>query len=290
MTIPTHEQTEICKIINVGNYKGGVGKTKNAIMLALKTAQLLNKRVLFIDKDPQANATNILLRTKKLYSNEIFSFDKTLMTAIKEGSLEGIATEIIPNLELIPSYIDFANYPSFLDLKYGLVEEEDPRYHELTNNKINHFSKLLEPLKEHYDYIFIDVPPTKSYITDSAVMASDYILIVLATQELALEGAQQYLEDLQNLSNTYNGNFEICGVLPVLMDNKATLDEFILERASEIFGEENIFDNKVPNMARLKRFDNTGITDFDRHDKKVHELYEKVTKELIQRINYFEGE
>lgn len=212
------------------------------------------------------------------------------MSAIKEGDITSIETEIMPNLSLLPSYIDFANYSTFLDLTYGLVEETDPRYSEITSNKINHFKSLLAPLKEQYDYIFIDVPPTKSYITDSAVLASDYVLIVLQTQELSLDGAVEYLSDLQKLANEFNGNFEIVGVLPVLMDGNASLDNFVLENATNIFGSENMFNIKIPNMARLKRFDNTGITEFDRHDKKVIDLYDLVSNELIERINYFEGE
>ncbi|WP_429968345.1 ParA family protein [Enterococcus sp. AZ046] len=275
--------------LTVGNYKGGVGKTKNNIMNAYELAKK-GYKTLVVDLDPQANATTVLLRTKKLYSEEVFSFDKTLMSAIKEGDISDIETEIMPNLSLLPSYIDFANYSTFLDLQYGLVDESDPTYNELTVKKINHFKALLDPLKDKYDYIFIDVPPTKSYITDSAVLASDYVLIVLQTQELSLDGAIEYLNDLQKLANDYEGNFEIVGVLPVLMDGNASLDKFVLENATNIFGEENIFNTKIPNMARLKRFDNTGITEFDRHDQKVIDLYDIVSNELMERIKYFEGE
>ncbi len=115
------------------------------------------------------------------------------------------------------------------------------------------------------------------------------MLIVLQTQELSLDGAVEYLSDLQKLANEFNGNFEIVGVLPVLMDGNASLDNFVLENATNIFGSENMFNIKIPNMARLKRFDNTGITEFDRHDKKVIDLYDLVSNELIERINYFEG-
>ncbi|MBH0167258.1 AAA family ATPase [Fictibacillus sp. 7GRE50] len=271
----------------VGNYKGGVGKTKNNVMNAYALAKK-GYKVLVVDLDPQANSTTVLVRTKRAHSSEIFSFEKTLMSAVRTGNLEGLEVQIIDNLWLLPSYIDFANYTTFLDIQFGILEEDDPDYHEVTKNKITYFSKLLEPLKDKYDYIFIDVPPTKSYITDSAVMCADYILIVLQTQELSLDGAQMYLKDLQTLADEYNGEFEICGVLPVLMDGNATLDQFVLDHAAEVFGEENIFENKVHNMARLKRFDNTGIIEVDQHDKRVIKLYSKVADELVSRIKYFE--
>lgn len=274
--------------ICVGNYKGGVGKTKNNVMNAYELAKK-GFRVLVVDLDPQANATTVLIRTKKARSNEVFSFDKTLMTAVKEGSLKGLEVPIVENLWLLPSYIDFANYTTFLDVKYGIAEYDDPDYHKITKDKITHFATLLNPLKDKYDYILIDVPPTKSYITDSAVMCADYVLIVLQTQELSLDGAQTYVKDLQTLAKEFEGHFEICGVLPVLIDGNATLDKFVLESATEIFGKENMFNIKVPNMARLKRFDNTGIIEVDQHDKKVVKFYSLVADELIQRINYFEG-
>ena len=270
------------------NYKGGVGKTKNTTLNAYEVAKK-GYKCLVVDLDPQSNATTVLIRTKQAHDpDNVFSFEKTLMTAVREESLENLAVPIIENLDLLPSYIDFANYSTFLDKRFGVVEEGDPDYHEITKQKITYFNQLLTPLKEQYDYIFIDVPPTKSYLTDSAVMASNYILIVLQTQELSYDGAVQVLEDLRKLAIEFNADFEICGVLPVLMDNNATLDQFVLANASEVFGEENIFTNKIPNMARLKRFDNTGIIENDRHDKRVIELYDKVSSELIERINFFE--
>lgn len=270
------------------NYKGGVGKTKNTTLNAYEVAKK-GYKCLVVDLDPQSNATTVLIRTKQAHDpDNVFSFDKTLMTAVREESLENLAVPIIENLDLLPSYIDFANYSTFLDKRFGVVEEGDPGYHEITEQKITYFNQLLEPLKAQYDYIFIDVPPTKSYLTDSAVMSSNYILIVLQTQELSYDGAVQVLEDLRKLAVEFNADFEICGVLPVLMDNNATLDQFVLANASEVFGEENIFTNKIPNMARLKRFDNTGIIENDRHDKRVIELYDKVSSELIERINFFE--
>ncbi|MCF6515495.1 AAA family ATPase [Lactobacillus sp. S2-2] len=274
--------------ITVGNYKGGVGKTKNAIMLAYKLSQR-GKRCLVVDLDPQGNATTVLVRTHQNTSDEVFNFDKTLMGAIKDENLSEIIMNVQENLDLLPSHIDFANYPTYLDLKFGLVDKQDPKYDELYAKKMNHLKKLLEPLENQYDYIFIDVPPTKSIMTDSAVMASKYVLIILQTQELALDGAIQYLEDLRNLAE-YGGDFEILGVLPVLVERNTSSDEFILSQSQDVFGKENVFDVKIPQMARLKRFDNTGIREKDRFDDKVMKLYSDVTDEFLKKIRYFEGD
>lgn len=270
-----------------GNYKGGVGKTKNAVLNAYEIAKK-GKRCLVVDLDPQGNATTVLVRTKQQHTNEVFVFNKTLMGAVKDNDLTGLPVNIVKNLDLLPSYIDFAGYISFLDLTYGLVPDNHPAYKDIQKKKLYHLKHLLEPFSSQYDYVFIDVPPTKSVITDSAVIASQYVLIVLQTQELALDGALAYLQDLNALYNDYDAQFDICGVLPVLMDGRGSTDLFILERAKQEFGEENIFKTHVPNMARLKRFDNTGILEEDRWDIKVIDLYKKVSKELMERIAYFE--
>ncbi len=276
--------------ICVGNYKGGVGKTKNCIMIAYSLA---NKgyKTLVIDLDPQGNASTVLGRTKQQQDvNNFFTFESTLMTAVKRNCLKDSIVTIFNNLDLLPSYIDFANYPLFLDLEFGVSDPESKNFKEIDSDKKQYFKKLLEPVKEDYDFILIDVPPTKSIFTDSAVLASNYILLVLQTQELALDGAMVYLKDLKGLAVDYNADFEICGILPVLLDNNSSLDKLVLKLAKERFGKENVFNVEIPQMARLKRFDNTGITNFDRHDRKVIDLYVKVADELLERIELLESE
>ncbi|MBS0945702.1 AAA family ATPase [Lactiplantibacillus plantarum] len=272
----------------LGNYKGGVGKTKNTVMIAYSLAKM-GKKCLVLDLDPQGNATTVLVRTKQNQeTGKVFNFEKTLMGAVQDENLSEVLVNIMPNLSLLPSYIDFANYSTFLDLKFGLVDSKNPNFSSIVDKKIKYLSSLVKPLEEKFDFIFFDVPPTKSYITDSAVMASDYVLIVLQTQELSLDGATQYLQDLQSLAETHGGNFEICGVLPVLMDGRASLDKLVLKHAAEVFGKGNIFDLKVPNMSRLKRFDNTGIQEKDQFDRKVLGFYKRVTNEFLKRISFFE--
>lgn len=270
-------------VITVGNYKGGVGKTKNAVMVGYELAKK-GKKVLIVDLDPQGNATIVLTRTKQNIRKEPFVVGKTLMSAITEENLNNAKIEIMDNLYLLPSYIDFSNYEPYLNQKFGMIDASNSNYNKLQIAKMNYFNTLLEPLKHEFDYIIIDVPPTKSLITDSAVSASDFILLVLQTQELSLNGAILYVNDLKDLILNYNVNVEICGVLPVLLENNSTVDRLVLELAKEKFGEENIFENIVPHMRRLKRFDNTGITDADHHDKAVHELYAKISEEMVTRI------
>lgn len=260
-------------VVTFGNFKGGTGKTTNSTMIAYALANQ-GYKVLLCDQDPQANATSLYLKTKALETNEIVSFNKTLMAAIQEEDLTTIVTEIRDNLFLLPSFSDFALYPMFLEKKFPGD----------TTERVHYFSKLLEPLKKEYDYIFIDVPPTISIITDAALYASDFVVVVLQTQERSLQGAEVFTGYLQSLIDTYGANLDIIGILPVLLKNGAAVDLATLESAREIFGKENLFENVVKNMERLKRFDITGITDEDMHDRRVHKSYNIIAKEFIKRV------
>lgn len=259
-------------VVTFGNFKGGTGKTTNSTMLAHALA-LQGYKVLLCDQDPQSNATSLYLKTKALVSDEEVAFEKTLMAAIQEEDLAQIVTPIKPNLDLLPSFSDFALYPRFLEKKF-------PN----TVDRVHFFASLLEPIKAKYDFIFIDVPPTISIITDAALYASDFVIVVLQTQERSLAGAEVFTNYLQSLIDDYDADLDIIGILPVILKNGAAVDIATLENAKEVFGEENLFKNVVMNMERLKRFDITGITNEDMHDRKVHALYDEIATEFIQRL------
>lgn len=264
--------TKPCTVVTFGNFKGGTGKTTNSTMIAYCLAKM-GYKVLLSDQDPQANATSLYLRTKAHVDDDITSFEETLMTAIRNDDLRTIVTPIKENLYLLPSFSDFALYPKFLEKKFP--SEVD---------RVQFFSSLLEPLKEDFDFIFIDVPPTFSIITDSALYASQYVVVVLQTQERSLQGAEAFTKYLQTLIDDYGADLDILGILPVLLKNQAAVDTLTLENAKSIFGEHNLFRGVVKNMERLKRFDMTGITEDDMHDRNVITNYDKVTNEFLERL------
>ncbi|MBN7453190.1 AAA family ATPase [Mycobacteroides abscessus subsp. abscessus] len=267
-------------VVTFGNFKGGTGKTTNSTMLAYALAKK-GYRVLLCDQDPQANATTLFLKTKAAREDDYITFEKTLMAAMQEGDLSSIVTEVTDNLFLLPSFSDFAQYPKFLEKKF---EKEVDR--------VTYLSTLLEPLKSEFDFIFVDVPPTISIYTDSALYASDFVVVVLQTQERSLQGAEVFTQYLQTLLDDYDADFDILGILPVLLKNGAAVDMATLENAKNVFGEHNLFKGVIKNMERLKRYDITGIVEEDMHDKRVMETYAKVAEEFLQRLetemNYVE--
>lgn len=265
--------------LTVGNFKGGVGKTTNSILIAYTLAQK-GIKTLVIDLDPQANATKTLTLTKLNQDEDgILTFEKTLMRGIADNKIDDLPIKIIDNLFLMPSNIDFEEFAKFLYQNTDSQTDED-----------FYFSKLLDPIKESFDIIIIDVPPMSKEITRNAVTSSDYVLISLQTQEHSLTGAENYIEELNKLNEKYDLNLTVVGLLPVLLKNTGTVDEYIIDNAKEIFGESNIFSTIVPQMERIKRFDINGITNHDRHDLKVLQKYNEVTDELITRLNFYENE
>lgn len=265
--------------ITYSNFKGGTGKTTNSTMMGYHLAAK-GFKTLLIDLDPQANATALYSLTRQSQTGEVMTFNKTLMSAIAEDDVKSIITPIKENLFLLPSFADLTSYPLFLEKKFPNNLKKRSTY----------FSEIVKQFEENFDYILFDVPPTLSTFTDSAVLASDYIVIVLQTQERSFVGAEAFIKYLQELMETYDTDFDILGILPVLQKNNAIVDQSVLKNATESFGKENMFKTVIKNMERLKRYDMTGIVDpkiserFDVHDKNVHALYSDVTDELIERI------
>lgn len=260
-------------VITFGNLKGGTGKTTSSVMIAYALSEM-GYKVLLIDQDPQANASNLYLKTKSASTGEKLRFNKTLMAAIEDEDLASIVFPVKENLYLLPSFTDFIDYPDFLYDKFPTKSD-----------RVQYLETLLRPLKKEYDFLIIDVPPTASLITDSALYASDYVVVVLQTQERSLHGAEVFVKYLQSLVDDYGASLNTIGILPVLMKHDGLVDLATLESAKELFGEEHFFRNVVKEMARLKRFATTGITDNDMHDTRVHELYKNVAAEVISRLN-----
>ena len=263
------------KTISFANFKGGVGKTSTTALVGYSLAKM-GKKVLLVDLDAQANLTALMIKTSSK-DNNITTIDKSLMKGITENTNpKELTITIKENLSLIPNAVDFSVYSRFLEKNFS--NEID---------RIQFLKSYLSPVVNEYDYIFIDVPPTLSLLNDTAFYCCDQIVVVLQTQERSLTGAEVFIQYLQNtLVNEFNANCDVLGILPVLSKRGARVDEEVLKLATEEFGEEYIFQNKISIMERIKRMDMTGITDNgkDIHDKRVHQIFDGVASELVERL------
>lgn len=281
-----------------GNMKGGVGKTTNSVMTAYQLAKL-GYKTLVCDLDPQANATQLLRRTYGLQHGTDLQIGKTMMVALTEENIKPAIVNIMDNLYLLPSSEDFKNYPDFLEMKFMLDKEKiesgdsttlQSEMSKVKEQRISYFAQQLAKVRDEYDFVIIDVPPTLSVFTDSAIYATDYVIIVLQTQQRSLDGAETFFEYLQQMYNDYaNIDFDILGVLAVLLKNNVGLDNQILKDAETDFGKDMLFNQIIRHMERLKRYDRTGIaekglTKYDMHDTRLHYIYNTLTKEIVARL------
>lgn len=281
-----------------GNMKGGVGKTTNSVMTAYQLAKL-GYKTLVCDLDPQANATQLLRRTYGLQHETDLQIGKTMMVALTEENIKPAIVNIMDNLYLLSSSEDFKNYPDFLEMKFMLDKEKiesgdsttlQSEMSKVKEQRIAYFAQQLAKVRDEYDFVIIDVPPTLSIFTDSAIYATDFVIIVLQTQQRSLDGAETFFEYLQQMYNDYaNIDFDILGVLAVLLKNNVGLDNQILKDAETDFGKDMLFNQIIRHMERLKRYDRTGIaekdlTKYDMHDTRLHYIYNTLTKEIVARL------
>ena len=239
------------KIIAIINQKGGVGKTTTAVNLSAALGQL-GCRVLLADLDPQGNATSgvgINKREVKISSYHV------LMEEC--GAAEAILPTRFAGLSVLPSNIDLAG------AEIELVEKE---------NRAKSLRAALLRVREDYDYIFIDCPPSLGLITVNALTASDSILIPIQCEYYALEGLTQLLQTVRTVKRLYNGNISAEGV-PLTM--YASRPKYFADK---------VFRTTVPRSVRISEAPSYGepIGYYDKSNRGAL-AYQRVAEELMER-------
>ncbi|MDL2323018.1 AAA family ATPase [Bacteroidales bacterium OttesenSCG-928-A17] len=204
------------KIIALANQKGGVGKTTTSINLAASLAAL-DKKVLMIDADPQANASSGLGVDIRTLENSIY---ECIINQV-EPELAIIPTEVI-NLDILPSHIDLVG------AEIEMLNLED-------REKV--LQKLLKKVREKYDFILIDCSPSLGLITVNALTASDSVIIPVQCEYFALEGISKLLNTIKIIKSKLNPKLEIEGFLLTMYDSRLRLANQIYEEVKKHFGD-----------------------------------------------------
>lgn len=261
-----------------GNFKGGVGKTTTIQMLGFENSQQRdNRRTLVIDMDPQGNLSQIYQQTHdNFYEDDHIEYTKTIWDILEGSPLEESIYNILPNLDIIPANVQFSNLPNLL---IGMFPNDE-------TSQYKYFEEKLAPLREMYDEIFIDVPPTIGTYSGCAMYFADYVILVLQTQVRSLRGAQTYIEYMKIFTQDHNTTLELVGIVPYMLQEKDKIDLETYDTAKELYGY-HLLNTVVLYQARLKKYDADGITlqvhkngRINRWDNKAHAIFLEIMYEL----------
>jgi len=254
----------MAKVITVTNQKGGVGKTTTSINLAFYLAKS-GQRVLLVDFDPQGNATSGLGVDKREIKQNMCD------VMLGEAELANIVLQPQPKnkkLFIAPTMPELAN------VEVQMAEMED---------KFRILKKALATVKDDYDYIIIDSPPSLSLLTVNGMIAANYLLLPVQTEFYALEGVAQLLESMNLVRKAMNPQLKLVGVLATMYDRRTVLSSQVLAEIKRYF-KDKVFETTIPRNVRLAEAPSHGVAigQYDRFSKGA-KAYKALADEVLER-------
>ncbi len=250
------------KIIAIANQKGGVGKTTTSVNLAASLG-VLEKKVLLIDADPQANATSGL--GIDVESVEIGTYQ--LLEHTNTAKEAAIPTET-PNLDIIPAHIDL------VAIEIELVDKDEREYM---------LKKAISDVKDMYDYILIDCAPSLGLLTLNALTAADAVIIPIQCEYFALEGLGKLLNTIKSVQKIHNKNLDIEGLLLTMYDSRLRLSNQVVDEVQKHFND-MVFSTIIQRNVKLSEAPSYGenIINYDASSKGASN-YLSLAKEIITK-------
>lgn len=250
------------KIIAIANQKGGVGKTTTTVNLAASLG-VLEKKVLIIDADPQANATSGLgidVESIELGTYQLLEHTKNAQETIIQTSS--------PNVDLIPSHIDL------VAIEIELVDKDEREYM---------MKKAIGDLRNTYDYVLIDCAPSLGLLTLNALTAADSVIIPIQCEYFALEGLGKLLNTIKSVQKIHNPDLDIEGMLLTMFDSRLRLSNQVVEEVRKHFAD-MVFDTIIQRNVRLSEAPSYGesIIKYDASSKGAAN-YLNLANEMVKK-------
>lgn len=249
------------KMIAVGNQKGGVGKTTTTVNLGAALT-LMGKKVLIIDSDSQGNATSGLGVER---ADVRYSLYEVLVDQVPiEESIMATSRE---NLDIVPSTISLAA------AEIELINQKDREFR---------LKEAVAPIRDRYDYILVDCPPSLGQLSINAFTASDTILIPVQAEYYALEGLSQLLNTIRLVQRSLNPQFRIEGVLITMLDARTNLGYEVVDEVRKYF-QEKVYQTIISRNVRLSEAPSYGLSVIDYDPKSRGALmYKQLAEEVIR--------
>ena len=248
------------RVISVANQKGGVGKTTTTINLGASLAYE-GKKVLLIDSDAQGNATSGLGISKGEITEDIYD---VLVNEVPIS--EVVVSSSRENMDVVPASIQLAG----AEVELSNMDHRETR-----------LKTAIEEVKDQYDYILIDCPPSLGHLTINAFTASDSVLIPVQCEYYALEGLSQLLNTIRLVQKHFNNELKIEGVLLTMLDRRTNLGYEVVEEVKKYF-HEKVYDTIIPRNVRLSEAPSYGLSIIDYDKSSIGaQKYEELAKEVL---------